>query len=245
MTWINAAVIGGSALIGYMGASKQASAASNAADLQYRATADAAAQQRAMFDIQNAQQAPYREAGYGALTNIKDMLPYLTKQVTAEDLKSMPGFTFGLEQGTGAAGQAANVGGGGSNVDTARQKFAIDYATNVGLPQYLNQRTGIYNTLAGIAGIGQTAQGQTQALGQSVAGNIGQLGIGGASALGAGQIGAANANAAGLQGFGNAASLYSLMRPQGTSAVNLNPAISLAPGATAPSDYQIGSWYPG
>ena len=79
-------------------------------------------------------------------------------------------------------------GGGGSNVDTARRKFAIDYSTNVGLPQYLSQRTGIYNTLAGIAGIGQTAQGQTQALGQNTAANIGQLGIGGASALGAGQI---------------------------------------------------------
>ena len=209
MTWI-AAVIGGS--LGFLGSQKQASAASQAADLQAQAAERAADQQMQMFNIQNEQGRPYREAGYSALTNIKDMLPYLTKQVTAEDLRSMPGFTFGLEQGTGAAGQAANVGGGGSNVDTARQKFAIDYSTNVGLPQYLNQRTGIYNTLAGIAGIGQTAQGQSQTLGQSVAGNIGQLGIGAAGALGAGQIGAANAQAGGLQGFGNAASLYSLLR---------------------------------
>jgi hypothetical protein len=244
MTWV-AAAIAGSAALGYIGSQKQAGAATQAAQMQADAAQRAADQQMQMFNIQNEQQKPYREAGYGALTNIKDMLPYLTKQVTAEDLRSMPGFTFGLEQGTGAAGQSANVGGGGSNVDTAQRKFAIDYATNIGLPQYLNQRTGIYNTLAGIAGIGQTAQGQTNALGQSVAGNIGQLGIGGASALGAGQIGAANANAAGLQGFGNAASLYSLMRPQGTSGVNLNPPISLAPGAQVPSDYRIGSWYPG
>lgn len=211
MTWV-AAAIAGSAALSYIGSQKQVGAAQQAAQMQSDAANRAADLQKQMFDIQNEQQKPYREAGYGALTNIKDMLPYLTKRVTAEDLRSMPGFTFGLEQGTGAAGQAANVGGGGSNVDTARQKFAIDYATNVGLPQYLNQRTGIYNTLAGIAGIGQTAQGQTQALGQSVAGNIGQLGIGGASALGAGQIGAANANAAGLQGIGNQASLYSLLR---------------------------------
>jgi len=254
MTWVasaissiggtGAALLGGAAL-NYLGAGKQASAATQAAQMQSDAANRAVDLQKQMFDIQNEQQTPYREAGYGALTKIQDMLPYLTKQVTAEDLSSMPGFTFGLNQGVGAAGQAANVGGGGSNVDTARRKFAIDYATNVGLPQYLSQRTGIYNTLAGIAGIGQTAQGQTQALGQATAGNIGQLGIGGASALGAGQIGAANANTAGLQGFGNAASLYSLMRPQGTLGVNLNPGASLAPGATVPSDYQFGSWYPG
>jgi hypothetical protein len=202
----------GSAVLGYLGSQKQAGAAQQAAQMQSDATQRAADQQMQMFNIQNEQQAPYRQAGYSALTNIKDMLPYLTKQVTAQDLSSMPGFTFGLNQGVGAAGQAANVGGGGSNVDTAQRKFAIDYATNVGMPQYLNQRTGIYNTLAGIAGIGQTAQGQTQALGQATAGNIGQLGIGGASALGAGQINAANANAAGLQGIGNQASLYSLLR---------------------------------
>jgi hypothetical protein len=79
------------------------------------------------------------------------------------------------------------------------------------------QQTGlgnVYNRLAGIAGIGQTAVGQTSNLAQSTAANLGQLGIGGASALGAGQIGAANAQAGGLQGIGNAATLASFMRPQ-------------------------------
>jgi hypothetical protein len=168
-----------------------------------------------MFDIQNAQQEPYRQAGYGALTQINTMLPQLNKMPTAADLRAMPGFEFGLNQGTGAAGQTMNVGGGGSNVDLARRKFAIDYATNVGLPQYMTQQTNIYNRLASLAGIGQTAQGQTNALGQSTAANIGQLGIGGASALGAGQIGAANAMAGGYQSLGNAATLASLMQPQG------------------------------
>jgi len=214
MTWV-AVAIGGSALLGYASSQKQASAATNAADLQAQATRDAAAQQMQMFNTLNQQQAPYRQAGYGALTKIQDMLPYFTKEVTAQDLQNMPGFTFGLNQGVGAAGQSANVGGGGSNVDMARTKFATDYATNVGLPQYLNQRTGIYNTLAGIAGLGQVSQGQTQALGQNVATNLGQLGIGGASAIGAGQIGAANAYAGGLSNLGNAGFLASLMKNQG------------------------------
>ena len=214
--------LAGTAVLGYLGANKQASAASQAANQQYQATQDAAAQQRAMFDIQNAQQEPYRQAGYGALSQINTMLPQLNKMPTAEDLRAMPGFEFGLNQGTGAAGQTMNVGGGGSNVDLARRKFAIDYATNVGLPQYMTQQTNIYNRLASLAGIGQTAQGQTNALGQSTAANIGQLGIGGASALGAGQIGAANAMAGGYQGLGNAVTLGALMRPQGVAGGAMN-----------------------
>ena len=230
MTWV-AVAIGGSALLGYAGAQKQAGAAQSASQLQYEATQRAADQQRQMFDILNAQQAPYRQAGTEALTNIKSMLPYFTKQVTAEDLRSMPGFEFGLNQGTGAAGQAMNVGSPGSNVNMARTKFATDYATNVGLPQYLQQRTGIYNTLAGIAGIGQTGQTQTNQFGQSMASNIGQLGVGGASALGAGQIGAANAMAGGYGQVGNAATLASLLSPQGGGnitqggATTMNPAL--------------------
>jgi hypothetical protein len=219
MTWIVTAIgptatalLGGAALGAY-GSSKQASAAKDASQLQYQATQDAARQQREMFDILNQQQAPYRQAGTEALTSIKDMLPYFTKQVTAEDLRSMPGFEFGLEQGVGATRQGMNVGGGGSNVTRGATKFATDYATNVGLPQYINQRSGIYNTLAGIAGIGQTGQTQTNQFGQNTASNLGQLGIGGASALGAGQVGAANAMAGGYGQIGNAATLSSLLNP--------------------------------
>jgi hypothetical protein len=83
--------------------------------------------------------------------------------------------------------------------------------------KFNQQQTGlgnVYNRLAGIAGIGQTAVGQTSNLAQSTAANIGQLGIGGASAIGAGQIGAANAMAGGYQGIGNAATLATLLRPQ-------------------------------
>jgi len=103
-----------------------------------QATQDAAAQQRQMFDILNAQQTPYREAGYGALTNINQMLPYFTQQApaykpfTAADLKTnlAPNYEFMKQQGLGATGQAMNVGGGGSNVNLARTKFAEDYASN-------------------------------------------------------------------------------------------------------------------
>ena len=208
MTWV-AAAIGGSALLGFIGASEQADASRQGAQMQ----SDAAARAAALQEKQYADLAPYRQSGQLGLSKIQEMLPYFTKEVTAQDLRSMPGFEFGLNQGTGAAGQAMNVGGGGSNVDLARTKFATDYATNVGLPQYIQQRTGIYNTLANIAGIGQKSQEQSG----GIASNIGQLGIGGATALGAGNIGAANVMAGGLQGLGNAGTLASLLRPQGVS----------------------------
>ena len=203
---------------GLIGASMQADAAENAASMQAAAADRAAQQQREMFDIQNEQQRPYREAGYGALTNIKDMLPYFTKQPTAEDLLAMPGMQFGLTQGLGATREGLNVSGGGSNVTRGAIKFANDYGTNVALPAYNKQRNDIYNTLASLAQIGQKSQGAVGDLASGVANNIGQLGVGAAGALGAGQIGSANAYAGGLQGVGNAGFLYQMM--------NKNPSLT-------------------
>jgi len=238
MTWV-AVAIGGSALLGYVGSKNQASAAQNASQLQYQSTQDAAKQQREMFDILNAQQAPYRESGYGGLAKINEMLPYFTQQqaaykpFTAEDLKTnlAPNYEFMKQQGLGATGQAMNVGGGGSNVNLARTKFAEDYASNAyqnalnnymqqqaqGFNQGQTQQTNIYNRLASLAGIGQAAQTQANTLGTNTASNLGQLAIGGASALGAGQIGAANAMAGAYGNIGNAATLASLLSPQGSA----------------------------
>ncbi len=213
MTWV-AVAIGGGAVLGYMGTREQVGAAREAGSQQLAATKYAADLQREMFDIINKQQTPYREAGYGASTRINELLPGLTKPVSREELLGMPGFQTAIEQGTGAARQTMNVGGGGSNVDRAAQKFAIDYTVSQAMPQVLAQRQNIYNTLAGIAGIGQTAQGQTTNLASNVAGNIGQAAIGGASAIGAGMIGSANALAGGLGGIGNTAMMYSLLNRQ-------------------------------
>jgi hypothetical protein len=244
LAWIAAnpvaSAIGGSALLNFFGSQNQAGAATNAANQQYAATQDAARQQREMFDILNKQQEPYRQAGYGALSKISGMLPQLTelpagyKPFTAADLQTnlAPNYEFMKGQGLGATRQALNVGGGGSNVERGGIKFAEDYASNAyqnALDNYMKQQTqsfnqqqtglgNVYNRLAGIAGIGQTAVGQTANLGTGTAANLGQLGIGGASALGAGQIGAANAMAGGYQGIGNAATLGSLLQPQGYTA---------------------------
>jgi hypothetical protein len=211
MTWV-AVAIGGSAVLGYMGARGQARAAESAAAGQAEATTYAADIQKQMFDIINAQQKPYREAGYGALTRIQDLLPSLTAPVSAQEIQNLPGYQFAMQQGTGAARQMFNVGGGGSNVDRAAQKFAIDYTLGTAMPQVIAQRQNIYNTLAGIAGIGQTGQSQVNQAAMTTGTNIGQAAIGGATALGAGQIGAANAYANAMSNIGNQGFMYALLK---------------------------------
>lgn len=221
---IETALIGG-AVLGYLGSQEQAGAAENAANLQYRGTQEAARQQREMFDILNKQQAPYREAGYGALSKINTMLPQFTRQFTAADLNAnlAPNYEFMRQQGLGATAQAANVASPGSNVDLAKTIFAENYAKSGyqdALTNFRNQQTDIFNRLSGIAGIGQTAQGSSQALGQQTSANLANLATGGANALAGGQIGAANAYAGGMQNIGNAGMLYSMLSPSGGSNVS-------------------------
>ena len=239
MTWV-AAAIGGSALLGFAGASQQANASQYGARLQADAAAAAQAQQQANLDRINAQQAPQRGIGYSALSQLGGMLPgqqqqydaqgnvigttqgtgYLTQQFGPDQLKSSlaPNYQFMLEQGLGAQNQAMNVGGGGSNINRAGTKFAEDYASNAYQQAFNNfqgQQTNIYNRLAGIAGIGQTGQSATNAAGIGATNAMGQLGVGAAGAQAGGAVGAANAMAGGMQGIGNAGYLASLMKPGG------------------------------
>lgn len=217
--------LGGSYLAGQAaksGAQAQAGAAAQAADLQAQVARENIALQREMYEKGIELGKPYREAGYSALNRIQDLLPGLTTPVTANEIRNLPGFQFAMEQGTGAARQMMNVGGGGSNVDRAAQKFAIDYTVGTAMPQVLAQRSNIYNTLAGIAGIGQTATSGAVGAGQgygtnvaniggATAGAIGQLGVAGANAMASGNIASANLMSGGLNQIGNAAFMYSLL----------------------------------
>jgi len=210
MTWVTAAlIVGGTSLVsGYMGAQ----GAKDAARTQLQGTREGAAIQKEMFDVLNEQQKPYREAGYGALTRLGEMLPGLTAPVSREEILGLPGYQFAIDQGIGATRQNMNVGSPGSNVDRASQKFAMDYTLGTAMPQVIAQRQNIYNTLAGIAGIGQTAQGQTSTLGQAAGTNMAQLAVGGANAIAGGQVGAANAYSNASGNIGNAAMMYALMK---------------------------------
>jgi hypothetical protein len=232
MSWVAVAIVGGSLAGGYL----SGKGAQQGAQTQADAMRESAAIQKQMFDVQNEQQKPYREAGYSALSDIAGMKPYLTRQFGAEDFQAGidPSYNFRLQQGNLATTNLANRAGGliGGNA----LQGLTDYGQNLASTEYGNvfnrfqtQRSNIYNNLASIAGLGQTSLGQTGQLAGTTSQGVGGAISGAGSAIGAGQVAAANAYGSGIQGAGNAYMLSNLLRPQtqaptgyGTPAPQLN-----------------------
>ena len=233
--WIAAAVVG-SAAIGAYGANK-------AADTQADAARAGQDQQLAMFNVQNEQNKPFRGAGYSALNQIGTMLPgeyqqydaegkpigtglgtgYLTREFTNQDLNAnlAPNYAFQLEQGLGGVRNLANSSGGfiGGNAIRGIQDYTQNFAGNAYQNAFANfqgQRSNIYNTLAGIAGLGQTANQTTANLSGNTANAISSLGVGAANAGAAGTIGMTNAIGGGLNTLGNMAYMNKLLGQGGT-----------------------------
>ena len=207
MSFVTAAIIGGGASLaaGYMGSQAAKSAASKQAD----AARYAAQLQQEQFNLTNEQQKPYREAGYSALSDIGGMKPYLTQQYSPEEFAKGqdPGYQFRLQQGQEATNRMANMGGGMISGNALRG--AQDYTQGLASTEYGNafnrfqtQRSNIYNTLASIAGLGQTSLGQTTTAGTTAAGNIGANIANAGAAQAGGIVGSANALAGGLTGAG-------------------------------------------
>jgi hypothetical protein len=239
MSFVTAALItGGSALVGgYL----SGQAAKQGAQTQADAMRESAAIQKAMFDTQNAQQAPYRQTGYSALNQIGQLgsgtygiygptgestgtgtgTGYLTRQFGPEDFQAGidPSYNFRLQQGNLATTNLANQAGGAIGGNALQG--LINYGQGAASQEYGNafnrfqtQRGNIYNNLASIAGLGQTSLSQTGQLASNTAQGVGNAVAGAGTAIGAGQIGAANALSGGLQGAGNSYMLSNLLRPQ-------------------------------
>jgi len=232
--WIAAAVVG-SAAIGAYGASE-------AADAQSQAAQRGQDQQLAMFNTQNAQNAPFRGAGYSALNQIGSMLPgqyqqydaqgnptslgtgsgYLTQQFTNQDLNAnlAPNYAFQLGQGQQSLRNQQNATGGliGGNALQGMQDYTQNFAGNAYQNAFANfqgQRSNIYNTLAGIAGLGQTANQTTAALSGNTANAMSSLGVGSANAQAAGTVGMTNAFSGGLNTLGNMAYMNKILSQTG------------------------------
>jgi hypothetical protein len=200
----------------------------NLYNAQYRA-------QNEIYGQNTANLFPYTAVGQTGANQLNDLANsgYFSKQFGPADLYSnlSPNYEFMKKQGLGAVTQTLNVGGGGSNIVRGATKFAEDYASNAYQQAFNNfqtQRTGIYNTLSGLAGIGVNANTQQIAAGGQYSGalsnlysplinaqtqtaqNLGSgvtgLAVGGANAGAAGITGAAQANASGTVGSANAIS---------------------------------------
>jgi hypothetical protein len=197
-----------------------ANAAQQGASMQADAANNAIALQQKNFNTINQQQTPGRAAGANAFNTLGSLgsgtygmydqagnqtgagtgTGYLQHQFDTQDLTNglSPNYQFQLGQGQMANQRTANAGGGalGGNALQGLNKYTQDYAGNAyqqAFNNYQTQRTGIYNTLAGIAGLGQNAQNSTNTAATNATNAASQLGIGSAAAQAAGTTGVANA----------------------------------------------------
>ena len=208
----------GTGAAGLYNASATRQAMQDAIGAQQAATS---ASQNTLGNIYNQQlgyQAPYQAAGVGAVNQLAGMNPYLTHQFNAADLQAglAPNYDFMLQQGQQANQRAANVGGGalGGNALTGLNKYTQDYAGNAyqnAFTNFQNQRTGIYNNLANIAGIGQTANTAMGTAGTTLGNNIVGLNTNLSNATAANILGQAQVGAGGVTNAANTAFLATLL----------------------------------
>jgi len=210
---------------------------SNAIGAGVNAQAAANAQSQGVLkDVYNTNlgfQQPYQAAGTGAVNQLAAQQPYLTHQFNASDLQAglAPNYDFMLQQGQMANQRAANVGGGALSGNTLQglQNYTQNYAGNAyqnAFNNHQNQRNNIYNSLSGIANIGQTANTGATTAGQNYGTGTVGLNTGLAGVQAAGLLGQAQAGASGASGLGNSVLLSSLLG-QNPSAATTTPASQL------------------
>lgn len=226
-----AAAIAGTTIIGGV---IQSNAASDAASQAAGAANNASATNLAMFNTTNAQQAPWRQAGQNALAQLfpgggKDekgnplpgttIAPQFTHQFDANDLTTnlAPNYQFQLNQGLGALKNAGNLQTGLISGNTLKgiNDYAQDFAGNAyqqAFNNYTANQTNIFNRLSNIAGLGQTANANSQSAGAQAAGNAGNAQVAAGAAQAAGTVGSANAITGGLN---NALGWYTLSNMMG------------------------------
>jgi hypothetical protein len=152
---------------------------------------------------------------------------YLTKQYTPEDFAQGidPGYQFRLSQGQEATNRMANMGGG--MISGNALKGQQDYTQGLASQEYGNAfnrfqvgRQNIYNTLAGIAGLGQNSTNTTANASNVASTNVGNSMANLGAAQAGGVVGQANAISGGLQQYANQQYLSNLLASK-------NPAVAV------------------
>lgn len=142
------------------------------------------ADQLGLLEQQRTDYAPYREAGYGALSQLTGGLApggEFSRRFGMSDFQEDPGYQFRQQQGEQAINRSAGAAGSRYSGATlkALQRFNSDLSSQEYGNAYNRYQTDVgsrYNRLAGLAGVGQTATGSTSQAGQSAYGSIGSAG---------------------------------------------------------------------
>lgn len=187
-----ATAIAGAAVVGYAASTY---ASQQGADAMRSAANSANDEQQGMYDQTRADQAPYRQAGYQALSQMQD--PSFQQTFHAGDLTQDPGYQFRMQQGNEAIQRSAAARGGLSSDATLQSmtRFAQGTASDEyqnAYNRFNNDQSTRFNRLASISGLGQTANGQTAASGQNAANQIGSNDLGAGNAQAAAGISQAN-----------------------------------------------------
>jgi len=184
MSWVAAAVAGGTLVGGYMSSKSQKSAANTAAEAQTESAQLGIQEQQRQFDAIQKLLSPFVNAGTGALGGQQDILGLNgagAQQGAIAGIQSSPQFTALAQQGEDAILANASATGGlrGGNVQGALGQFRPQL-----LAQLIDQQ---YSRLGGLTSLGQNAAAGVGNAGMATGNNITQL---------LGQQGAAQAGAA-------------------------------------------------
>lgn len=175
-------IVGG--VLGAQGAKAQANAANAATDVQ-----------RYMYDQTREDYAPYREVGTSALQRLASE--------ANRPFDQTPGYQFRFNEGLRAVNQDASARGLLNS--GARLRALTQYGQGMAEQGY-----GDYaNRLAALAGVGQTATGQTAQAGQAAANGMANAAMAAGNAKAGGSANWANAINSGLN---NAFLMYALER---------------------------------
>lgn len=185
-----AAAIAGAAVVGGV---TSVIAGNKAANAQKYAADQSAAVQQKIFDQTRADNAPWRNVGQSALYRLAG-LSGLSKDGKGNAgrpdysaFTASPGYQFRLDEGMKAIERSAAARGGLRS--GATMKSLGDYAQGQASQEYGNE----WNRMAGLAGVGQTANSQNQQAGQAYASGVSQA-----------YTNAGNARASAYQNTGNA-----------------------------------------
>lgn len=234
MSGLAAAVIGGAALTAgasYLSGKAQTDAAKDAAETSANASRYSADVQRGIYDQTREDQAPWREAGANALTQLTSGTASggdLVRSFTAADYEADPGYAFRQAEGMKAIERSAAARGGVLSGGAMRgiQRYGQGIASEEygkAFDRYRVNQGDRFNRLASIAGLGQTANTATGQAGTNYANAITGINEANATNQGNAILAGGNARASGYLGIGNAVGqaptnyllLRSFMTPSG------------------------------
>lgn len=199
-----ATAIGGSAVLGAImsdrAAKGQAASADRASEIS-----------NAQYKQNREDQAPWREAGVQSLGQLTAGLApggQFDKTFNGASFTGDPGYQFRLGEGQQAIERSAAARGGLLSGGTLREltQYGQGFASNEygsAYNRFNNDQSGRFNRLTSVAGLGQTATGQTATDGTNNAQIIGNNIMGAGNARAAGSIGVANSIGSGVQSLGN------------------------------------------